>query len=148
MDIIDKKILNLIQTGFPIESRPYKIIGEKVGITEQDAFERINRLKENGTIRRIGATFDSRKLGFSSTLCAAKVTKNKIDNFIKVVNSYHGITHNYERDHKYNIWFTLIVSSKEEIESIIKEITEKTGVKNIRNMPAIRFFKVKVDLKV
>lgn len=148
MDSIDKKILNLIQTGFPVESRPYKIIGEKVGITEQDAFKRIKRLKENGTIRRIGATFDSRKLGFSSTLCAAKVAKNKIDNFIKVVNSYHGITHNYERDHKYNIWFTLIVPSKEEIESIIKEISEKTGVKNIRNMPAIRFFKVKVDLKV
>lgn len=145
MDAIDKKILNIIQTKFPITKKPYEAIGENVGISENEILDRISNLKKEGIIRRIGATFDPKKLGFTSSLCAAKVPKEKIDEFVKVVNSYSGVTHNYERDHKYNIWFTFIAESMEEIEKNLKEISDKTGITDIRNLPTVRFFKIKVD---
>ncbi|MEK7689096.1 MAG: Lrp/AsnC family transcriptional regulator, partial [Deltaproteobacteria bacterium] len=102
MDAVDKKMLNIIQTKFPIVQRPYEAIGKEVGASETDVILRIGNLKKEGIIRRIGATFDPRKLGFVSSLCAAKVPPEKIKEFVEVVNSYPGITHNYERDNEYN----------------------------------------------
>ncbi|HBO84911.1 MAG: transcriptional regulator [Deltaproteobacteria bacterium GWC2_42_11] len=145
MDSLDKKILNIIQTKFPITQKPYEAIGREAGISEKETIDRIANLKKEGIIRRIGATFDPKKLGFTSSLCAAKVPKEKIDEFVNVVNSYPGITHNYERDHQYNIWFTFIAESMDEIEKSLKEISEKTGITDIKNLPTVRFFKIKVD---
>ena len=145
MDAIDKKILNIIQTKFPVLQRPYEAIGKEVGVSETDVILRIGNLKKEGIIRRIGATFDPRKLGFVSSLCAAKVPSDKIKKFVEVVNSYPGVTHNYERDNEYNIWFTFIDESMEDIENKLKEISNKTGVKDVRNLPTVRFFKIRVD---
>jgi len=145
MDAIDKKILNIIQTKFPILQRPYEAIGKEVGVSESDVILRIGNLKKEGIIRRIGATFDPRKLGFVSSLCAAKVPSDKIKKFVEVVNSYPGVTHNYERDNEYNIWFTFIDESMKDIENKLKEISNKTGVKDVRNLPTVRFFKIRVD---
>lgn len=145
MDAIDKKILNIIQTKFPILQRPYEAIGKEVGVSETDVILRIGNLKKEGIIRRIGATFDPRKLGFVSSLCAAKVPSDKIKKFVEVVNSYPGVTHNYERDNECNIWFTFIDESMEDIENKLKEISNKTGVKDVRNLPTVRFFKIRVD---
>lgn len=145
MDAIDKKILNIIQTKFPILQRPYEAIGKEVGVSETDVILRIGNLKKEGIIRRIGATFDPRKLGFVSSLCAAKVPSDKIKKFVEVVNSYPGVTHNYERDNEYNIWFTFIDESMEDIGNKLKEISHKTGVKDVRNLPTVRFFKIRVD---
>lgn len=145
MDAIDKRILNIIQTEFPLSPFPFKEVGERLGISEEEVIERIRTLKERGVIRRIGATFEPRKLGFTSTLCAASVPKEKIEEFVAVVNSYPGVTHNYERDHDYNVWFTLIGRSREEIERNISEIEERTGIKGIKNLPTIRRFKINVS---
>ena len=145
---IDKKIINRIQNSFPIDSRPYKIIGLELNLSEKQVISRIKNLKKNGIIRRIGANFVPKKLGFHSTLCAAKVSNEKIDKFVKIVNSYAGVTHNYMREHKYNIWFTFIASSREKIEKNLKEISEKTGVANILNLPATDIFKISAQFKV
>lgn len=145
MDAVDKKMLNIIQTKFPIVQRPYEAIGKEVGASETDVILRIGNLKKEGIIRRIGATFDPRKLGFVSSLCAAKVPSDKIKKFVEVVNSYSGVTHNYERDNEYNVWFTFIDESMEEIENKLKEISQKTGIKDVRNLPTVRFFKIRVD---
>ncbi len=145
MDDIDKKILNIIQLNFPVIERPYEAIGKDVGISEDDVIERIGNLKKEGIIRRIGATYDPRKLGFVSSLCAARVPPEDIDRFVEVVNSYPGVTHNYERDHDYNVWFTFIAESMEDIERSIKEVIDKTGITDIRNLPATRFFKIRVN---
>lgn len=145
MDIIDKKILNIIQTNFPIVKNPYAAIGKEVGGTEKEVIDRIRNLKRDGIIRRIGATFDPRKLGLVSSLCTAKVPHEKIKEFVAVVNSYTGVTHNYERDNEYNVWFTFIDESMEELENKLKEISQKTGIKDIKNLPTVRFFKIKVD---
>src|SRR3970040_600841 len=125
MDAIDKKILNIIQTKFPIIQKPYEAIGNEVGVSEADVITRIGNLKKEGIIRRIGATFDPRKLGFKSSLCAAKVPPENIKDFVDIVNSYSGVTHNYERDNEYNIWFTFIDESMEEIENKLKRIQKR-----------------------
>ncbi len=142
MDSIDRKILNIIQKEFPLEAEPYRIVGERIGLTEDEVFERVMRLKEEGIIRRIGAVFDIRKLGYASTLCAAQVPEEKIEDFVAAVNSYAGVTHNYRRRHTYNIWFTFIAPSMEEIEQSLEEIKRTTGVASILNMPATRIFKI------
>jgi DNA-binding Lrp family transcriptional regulator len=148
MDAIDKKILNIIQTQFPLEPEPYKVVGEQIGLSEDEVLARVKILKEKGIIRRIGAVFDLGKLGFASTLCAAKVPKNKIKNFVDAVNSYPGVTHNYRRNHEYNIWFTYIAPTMDDIEKALKEISNKTGITDILNMPAKRKFKIDASFKL
>jgi len=101
-----------------------------------------------GIIRRIGGNVNPEKLGFTSTLCAAQVPEDKIDKFVEVVNSYPGVTHNYRRNHDYNIWFTFIAESKEKIEKYLHEISLKTGVTEIHNLPALRRFKIKAQFEV
>ncbi len=148
MDEIDKAILNEIQSNFPISPRPFREVGKKIGISEDEVIRRIARLKKEGVVRRIGGNFHSYKLNFVSTLCAAKVPEEKIEEFVKVVNRYPGVTHNYLRNGKYNIWFTFIAESMEYIENALKEISEKTGIKDILNLPAVKMFKIKVDFEV
>lgn len=147
MDEGDRAILNEIQSHFPIESRPYATIGERLQLTETEVLDRIRRLQDRGIIRRLGANFDSRRLGYMTTLCGAKVPPERLDEFIRVVNSYPGVTHNYLRRHDFNVWFTFIAESSEAIERQLGEITEKTGVK-VYNFPAIRLFKIKAEFKV
>lgn len=147
MDEIDKKILNIIQTGFPVAHAPYAEIGEKVGLSEDEAFARVKTMFDSGIIRRIGASFDSRGLGWTSTLCAMKVPPEKIEDVAKIVSEYPGVTHNYERNHEYNLWFTLITPDKETEEKILEEIGDRSGFGPVRNMPMKKKFKIKVDFK-
>jgi len=148
MDAIDRKIINELQTRFPIISQPYAEIGKKLGLSEREVLKRVKNLKEKGYIRRIGANFNSDKLGFVSTLCAAKVPKEKIAEFAKVVNRYKGVTHNYLRRSEFNIWFTFIAPTMDEIEEALEEIKKETGVHEIYNFPATKTFKIKVNFKV
>jgi DNA-binding Lrp family transcriptional regulator len=148
MDAIDKKILNIIQTRFPLEPEPYKVVGEQIGLSEDEVLARVKILKKKGIIRRIGAVFDLGELGFASTLCAAKVPEEKIKEFVETVNSYPGVTHNYRRNHEYNIWFTFIAPTMDDIEKALKEISDKTGITDILNMPAKRKFKIDASFKL
>ena len=143
LDETDRRILNRIQTRFPITMRPYKTIADDLGLTEDDVIKRIRRLKEKDVIRRIGGNFVPEKVGFVSTLCAARVPEDAIDHFAAVVNRYNGVTHNYQRDHEVNIWFTFIAPSMAEIEANLEQIARETGVGEILNMPATRVFKIK-----
>ncbi len=148
IDDIDRDILNRIQSDFPITSRPYRTIAEKLGLAEDEVLKRVLRLKESGIIRRIGGNFTPEKLGFVSTLCAAKVPQDKISQFAEVVNRYAGVTHNYRRENKFNIWFTFIAPSMEEINTNLKQIAAETGVTEILNLPATRVFKIRAEFKV
>jgi DNA-binding Lrp family transcriptional regulator len=142
MDDVDKKILNILQTRFPLVPEPYDAVGEELGLTGDEVIERVRRLKDDGVIRRIGAVFDSRKLGYASTLCAAKVPEEKMRHFVEVVNGYPGVTHNYRRGHEYNVWFTFIAPDAEALERSLDEIRRRTGVDNVISMPAVRTFKI------
>ena len=148
LDDTDRRILNWIQSKFPIARRPYKKIGEDLGLTEDQVIERIRRLKEQDIIRRIGGNFVPEKVGFVSTLCAAKVPEDRIDQFAEIVNRYPGVTHNYQRENDYNIWFTFIAPSMAEIEENLNQISRETGIKDILNLPATRVFKIKAKFTV
>ena len=146
MDSRDRELLNIIQADFPVEPHPYRVIGKKLGMEQNEVLSRISNLKRQGIIRRMGASINSRRIGFVSTLLAAQVPSEKFEAFVQTVNSCPGVTHNYERKHAYNVWFTLISSSQAEKERIIQELTEKTGIQ-ILELPAKRIFKIRVDFR-
>jgi DNA-binding Lrp family transcriptional regulator len=141
---LERALLNEVQTGLPVDPEPFKVLGEKFGISEEEVLAMLNRFKEAGYIRRMGAIFDSRKLGYVSTLCAAKVTKDKEQEVAKYINQLTEVTHNYLREHEYNMWFTVIAHSKERLHEILNEMENRFGIK-VLNLPAIRFFKINVS---
>jgi DNA-binding Lrp family transcriptional regulator len=145
VDGVDRLILREIQRNFPVTHRPFLALARKLELREREIMERVRKLRDAGIIRRIGASFNSRAVGFRSTLCAARVPQSKIAKFVAVVNTYLGVTHNYEREGDYNIWFTLIAPSEKKIDQILGEISRKTGVKEILNLPALQTFKIAVD---
>lgn len=147
MDSTDRKLLDIIQTAFPLVPRPYAALGEQLGIAEQEAFDRVMGLKKRGIIRRLGANFQSAKLGFVSTLCAAKVPEAKLDSFTQMVNACPGVTHNYLRDHSYNVWFTLISPSRENEAATLAGLSEETGIA-ILNLPATHLYKIRVNFRM
>lgn len=148
MDNTDKAILNRIQSNFPVSPRPFLDIANELHLTENETLLRVQRLKSAGVIRRIGGNFVPGKLGYVSTLCAAKVPENAIDAFAKVVNGYPGVTHNYVRENDYNVWFTFIAPSMASIRRYLDEISLKTGISNILNLPATRVFKIKAHFNL
>ena len=148
LDDTNKKILNSIQLNFPIDARPYGVIAKKLGLSEKELIQRIQEMKDQGLIRRIGGNFSPDRLGYHSTLCAAQVPENKIELFTRTVNQYPGVTHNYRRENKFNIWFTFIADSVKKIEACLEEISQKTGVECILNLPATHVFKISANFKV
>ncbi|WDP86025.1 MAG: Lrp/AsnC family transcriptional regulator [Desulfobacter sp.] len=148
IDHTNKDILNSIQVDFPIHPRPFKIIGEKLGLSEEDVIGRIKTMKKDLLIRRIGGNFSPDRLGYHSTLCAAQVEEDKVELFTQTVNRFPGVTHNYRRDHKFNIWFTFIAPSVDTIEKNLELIAKETGVTTILNLPATHVFKISANFKV
>ncbi len=148
MDATDKAIINRIQSDFPVSSRPYAVIADEFDLSEDEVISRVQQLKSDDIIRRIGGNFVPGKLGYVSTLCAGKVPEDKIDTFARIVNQYTGVTHNYVRENDYNVWFTFIAPSRELIAKYLAEISEKTGVKEIINLPATHVFKIKAHFKL
>ncbi len=145
METVDRKILNNIQAVFPLALRPYRVIGDDTGIAEKEAWQRVRALRKNGIIRRIGGIFDSRRLGYITTLCTAEVPNTKVPVVADLMQRIDEITHNYLRDHpKYNMWFTIIASSQQRIESIISDIRAASGGSRVYSLPAVKVFKVGV----
>jgi DNA-binding Lrp family transcriptional regulator len=145
MDDIDRDLLNIIQSGLPVVREPYREIAEILGVTEEDVLARLARLTESKTIRRLGGIFDSRKLGYTGTLCAMKVPPEKIGFVAGIINGYAGITHNYLRDHEYNMWFTLLAPEEQEIERVLDEIKSQAGIDELISLPAEKIFKIRVN---
>ncbi len=142
---LDRDILNEIQSQFPLVPRPYAEMGKRVGASEEEVLARVQAMHDAGIIRRIGANFTSRKLGYTSTLCAARVAPENLERFAAAVNRYPEVTHNYIRKHRYNVWFTLIAESPERLAEILQEIREASGTDEILSLPAKEVFKIRVD---
>ncbi|MDD4092758.1 MAG: AsnC family transcriptional regulator [Smithellaceae bacterium] len=142
MDAIDKQLLNILQKEFPLEEQPFLVVGERLGIREDEVLARVRKMKEKGVIRRIGAVFDGKKLGRASTLCAARVPEDQIRSFVRIVNAEKGVTHNYRRGHEYNVWFTATAASTEKLEALLLKVKKKTGITDILDLRAVRTFKI------
>ncbi|MBI5586933.1 MAG: Lrp/AsnC family transcriptional regulator [Deltaproteobacteria bacterium] len=148
MDSIDKAILNRIQGDFPVSEDPYGEIGRAVGITGPDAHARVLSLIERKIVRKVGPFFDAKMMGYKSTLCAVDVPADKLKETASVINGFVEVTHNYLREGRPNVWFTVIAESDDAIRNILSEISSRAGVGPIRNLPAEKMYKVKVDLKI
>ncbi len=147
-DVLDKAILNLIQWEFPIEERPYKELANRLNSSEEEVFKRVKGLLETGCIRRLGGIFDTRKLGFYTTLVAVKVEESKIDAVAEKINQYSGVTHNYKRSHEWNLWFTLAGEDKALVKSLLEDIESFDGVEALMELPAEKKYKLGLTLPV
>lgn len=147
MDYLDRQLLNIIQVDFPIASRPYQILGERLGISESEVLERVHRLFETGIIRKIGPSFDTRRLGHVSILVAARVPEERVEEVAHIISSYPQVTHNYGRESEYNLWFTLICRDEGEMNDILESIKSRTGISEMHMLPAERTFKIKVEFE-
>lgn len=144
LDKTDQSILNILQNSFPLTLRPYQDIAIQLAITEDEVLKRIGRMKAEGLIRRIGGIMDSGQMGFYSTLCATAVPVERIDEVAAIINENSGVTHNYLREHHYNIWFTITCSSRTEAQRQIKGLEEAAGCRII-SMPTRKVYKIKVS---
>jgi len=143
MDQIDAQILNYLQQGITLSSSPFQDMAGELGIAEELVLARIQALRDQGLIRRLGGVFDSPKMGMKSTLCAMEVPEEKIEEVAQLVNAYREVTHNYLRKDQYNMWFTVTAPSLERLEWILQEIQARTGLA-VTSMPVRQRYKIKV----
>lgn len=146
LDVIDKQILNDIQWSFPLVERPFLEMANKYHLTEDEVLSRTRRLKDIGIIRQISAIFDTRKLGYKSALVAFSVEKDKVDYVANEINKHPGVSHNYERNHEYNIWFTLAVSPDADMKADLDKMAALDGVIKYRVLPTLKMYKIGVKL--
>ncbi len=146
LDNIDKQILNDIQWTFPLVDRPFLELVNRYHITEEEVIQRVKKLKDTGIIRQISAIFDTRKLGYKSALVAFSVDKNKIDDVANEINKHPGVSHNYERNHEYNVWFTLAVSPDGDMKADLDKMASLGGVLKYRVLPTLKMYKIGVKL--
>jgi len=146
IDSIDKQLLNDIQWVFPLTDRPYLEISKLYNISEKDAMQRILHLKEIGLIRQINAIFDTRRLGYKSALVAFVVKHDKLNHVAEQVNKHPGVSHNYERNHEFNMWFTLAVPPNADMKTDLERLASTDGVTKYRVLPTLKLYKIGVRL--
>jgi DNA-binding Lrp family transcriptional regulator len=145
LDATDRHLLDILQTDFPLVPEPFAAIATDLdGQTPTEAIERTQRLKDEGLIRQISAIFDSRRLGYQSTLAAFQVEDRRLDEVAATVSAHPGVSHNYARTHAYNLWFTLTVPAEDDIEATIADLARRTAVARYLILPSERRFKLGV----
>jgi DNA-binding Lrp family transcriptional regulator len=148
LDETDKTFLQLVQKDFPITKRPWDVLAEKLGISYECLMDRVNKLFEQGIVRRFGPVLETDKVGLSArTLILMKVPRERVEEVASIVNGFEAVTHNYERENEYNLWFTLITSNQKQLNSSLQEILDATKIPetNILDLPVTRKFKIKVS---
>jgi siroheme decarboxylase len=150
LDELDRRLLNLMQGSFPLEPRPYAAVAQAAGIPEEQALERVGQLLEQRIIRQVTPIYDTRALGYSSMLVAAKVDPKHPWRAAKIVNSHPGVSHNYLRNHEFNMWFTLATEpdSPLGLEGTLEVLQQLTGAESIRQLPTLKLFKIRMDLEM
>ncbi len=148
MTDIEKTLLNIIQTSFPLDVRPFRIIAEKAGITEDTCLSHLRKLADKGILRTIRAVIDWRKTGFSTTLVGVCVAPDRIGMVADKISELDKVTHNYARTGERNLWFTLIYESEKEKADVFKKITGLEGVSDLKEFPAEKTYKIGLVLDV
>jgi DNA-binding Lrp family transcriptional regulator len=142
VDATDKKILIITQETFPLIEAPFADVAGRLGLAEDEVISRIAALKEAGVIRRIGAVLDAGSLGISTVLCAARVGRDRIEEAAAAVSSFGRVTHNYERNGDYNLWFTVWAKDDEEMDRTIRDIEVRAGI-SVTRLPALKTYKIR-----
>jgi DNA-binding Lrp family transcriptional regulator len=150
LDELDRKLLNLMQGSFPIEPRPYGAVAAAAGVSEERVLSRVSELLAQRIIRQVTPIYDTRALGYSSMLVAAKVDPEHPWRAAKIVNSHPGVSHNYLRNHEFNMWFTLATEpdSPLGLQGTLDVLARLTGAESIRQLPTLKLFKIRMDLEM
>ena len=150
MDKIDSQILHELQYNFPLNEKPYEVIARKLKISTEEIWNRVQMMLNEGVIRRMGASFDSNKLGFRSTLAAVSVDSELVNRAADIIGQYYEVTHSYLRNDEFNIWFTLIAVDNNRIENILEQIRKSLGLERskVLNLPMKRLFKLDARFRV
>ena len=150
MDKIDSQILQELQYNFPLSERPYEVIADRLKISKKEIWDRIQLMLDKGVIRRMGASFDSNKLGFRSTLAAVSVAPELVDHAAEIIGRFYEVTHSYLRNDVFNIWFTLIAIDENRIEDILRQIRKSLSLERseVLNLPMKRLFKLDARFRV
>ena len=146
MDELDKELLNEIQWTFPLVTRPFDAIAKKFNSTPEIVKDRLIKLKEIGVLRQLSAIFDTRKLGYTSSLVAMEIEDDKLEYVASQINRHPGVSHNYERDHQFNLWFTLAVPPGADLKQELEKFNVLKGIKKVRMLPTLQLFKIGVKL--
>jgi len=150
LDDLDRRLLNLMQGSFPLHPRPYADVADAAGVSEQQAIERVARLVEQRIIREVTPIYDTRALGYRSMLVAAKVDAAHPHRAAEVINGHPGVSHNYLRDHDFNLWFTIAVEPDSQLglDGTLDVLQRLTGAESIRQLPTLKLFKIRMDLEM
>lgn len=146
LDALDKEILNEIQWSFPLVAEPYKDLAARFNISADEMKKRILTMKESGILRQLSAIFDTRRLGYKSSLVAMAIDANKLDHVANQINRHPGVSHNYERNHEYNLWFTLATPPGSDLKTEVDKFSKLSGIRKVRLLPTIKLFKIGVKL--
>jgi DNA-binding Lrp family transcriptional regulator len=150
LDELDRRLLNLMQGSFPLQPRPYAAVASAAGVSEEEVLTRVQRLLEERIIRQVTPIYDTRALGYSSMLVAAKVDSEHPWRAATIVNGHPGVSHNYLRNHAFNMWFTLATEPDSELglQGTLDVLQELTGAESIRQLPTLQLFKIRMDLEM
>ena len=150
LDELDRRLLNLMQGSFPIARRPYEHIAAEAGVAETEALERVRRLVDERIIRQVTPIFDTRALGYSSMLVAAKVDPENPWRAANIINQHPGVSHNYLRNHEFNIWFTIATEpdSPLGLNGTLEVLAREAGAESVRQLPTLKLFKIRMDLEM
>ena len=150
LEDIDRKLLNLMQGSFPIAPRPYQHVAELGGVDEAEVMSRVQHLLNKRIVRQVTPIFDTRALGYSSMLVAAKVDAEHPHRAAQIINQHPGVSHNYLRNHEFNLWFTIATEpdSKLGLEGTLDALARESGAESVRQLPTLRLFKIRMDLEM
>ena len=147
MDATDRRIVDMLQRGFPVCAEPYAFVAAQLGLTDQELLERIDRLLADGTLTRFGPLFDAEKLGGAFTLAAMQVPAERFDEVAALINALPEVAHNYAREHALNMWFVVATATKQGIDEVLARIEQATGLP-VLAFPKEREYFVELNLPV
>jgi DNA-binding Lrp family transcriptional regulator len=150
LDDTDRRLLNLMQGRFPLDPRPYAAVAAEAQLAEEEVLARVQRLLDDRIIRQVTPIYDTRALGYGSMLVAAKIDPEHPWRAAKIVNDHPGVSHNYLRNHEFNMWFTIAVEpdSRLGLDGTLEVLQRLTGAESIRQLPTLRLFKIRMDLEM
>lgn len=146
LDSSDRRLLTEFQRGFPLSPQPYADLAAKLGLAEDDVLERLRALQDDGFVSRVGAVFTPHRVG-ASTLAAMAVPPSWLDRIAEMVSSYPEVNHNYQRDHRLNLWFVVAAATCDEVAAILSDISQRTGL-DVLDLPLVEDFHIDLGFDI
>lgn len=146
LDELSRRLIDGFQSGFPIVAQPYRAIADALGVDEEAVIERVRALQEAGCLSRVGAVLPARRFG-ASTLAAMAVPPERLEEVAALVGGYPEVNHNYEREHRFNLWFVVAAPSRERLDSVLTEIKERTGL-DVLDLPLLKSFHIDLGFRL